>query len=126
LVAGLQSAQQAIAMAQTAGLTEQMIDCLRALGILYTKTIDYKEARKYLQQSLDLALKKNDPYRYGKALLAFSTLYYQQCQNDTTNYEHWLATSKAFLSEATEKFVALGAAHDIHLAQLMLEQIQMG
>ena len=124
LAQGIQSAEQALEMAEKAGLIEKKIETLRVLGILRTQNAEYNQAKALLQDSIDLALRKNDPYRYGQALLALGRMYQQQAQSAPSHRAQWQATAIAYLSEAIDQFEALGATHSIGLAQTALDQIQ--
>jgi tetratricopeptide (TPR) repeat protein len=124
LPSALALAQQALQMAQGAGLMEQQVDCLRALGVLRARSDLYAEAEKDLLTALDLAKKQNDPYRQGQALLELGCLYQSLAQTDHSAPVKWRAKALSTLTGAAEQFERLGAAYDLRQAQLALNQIQ--
>lgn len=125
--AGLKSAEQALQMAQTAGLTEAEADCRRVLGVLCARAGNYQRAEALLQEAVDLCLSLNAPYNQGLALLELGRLY-RYLANDPVETDEarleWRAKALTALDEAIEKFERLGAAHDLELAQAEMDGLQ--
>jgi tetratricopeptide (TPR) repeat protein len=124
LETGLEFAQDALEMARTAGHVEGEADCLRVLGVLRSRTGQYDEAEAMLQDSVDLALKQDDPYRHGLALLELGRAYQSLAQIDQPSWLGWRAKAVVALNQAAEKFYTLGAAYQLQLAQTALSQLQ--
>jgi class 3 adenylate cyclase/tetratricopeptide (TPR) repeat protein len=120
----LQLARQALELAQAARLAEKEAECLRVAGKLSAQTGQYEQAETLLRNSLALAIKQNDPYQQGLTLLALGQVYQHLIGLDPSEPEKWRAEACDSLNKAVEKFEALGAAHDLNLAQAALNQIQ--
>lgn len=108
LQAGVESARQALEMAQAARLMEGETDAQRILGILHTRVGKYSQAESALQCSYQLAVKQGGRYRQGLARYELGRLYQQQAQADR---------AAACFEEAVNLFAALGAIYDLGLAQ---------
>ena len=125
LETGLEFAQDALEMARIAGHVEGEADCLRVLGVLRFRTGQYDEAEAMLQNSVDLAVSQNDPYRQGLALLELGHAYQALTQTDQSLQLGWRTKAVVVLNQAIEKFNSLGAAYQLHLAQTALSQLQI-
>jgi tetratricopeptide (TPR) repeat protein len=121
---GLKTAKRALDMAQADGQTAKEIDCLRVLGVLQARAGESSEAEILLDQAIELSLAQSDPYRQAQALLELGRMYQSLAQTDHSAPDKWRAKALATLTEAAEQFEALGAAHDLDLAQAALNQIQ--
>lgn len=118
-------AQEALEMAQAAGLMEKQADCLRVLGLLDSRVQQYDEAETALLTSVDLSKKQNDPYRQGQALSILGQMYQARAQSDPSAAPSWRAKAVTALSRAIQIFEALGAVHDLKLAQTVLGHTEL-
>jgi tetratricopeptide (TPR) repeat protein len=116
-------AGQALEMAQEAKLQAEEANCYRTLGILARRAGRHDEAETYLRSSVELSAKQNDPYRQGLALLELGRLHFDLAQADDAPDMTITDQAASSLNEATEKFEALGAEHDLQLAQLALNEL---
>ena len=114
---GLESARQALQMAQAAQLMEGETDTQRILGILYTRAGEYDQAETALQRSYQLAVKQGGRYRQGLARYELGRLYQQQAQVDRAAAAEWQTRATVSFEEAVNLFAALGAIYDLGLAQ---------
>jgi tetratricopeptide (TPR) repeat protein len=124
LETGLALAQEALGMARTAGFVEGEVDCLRVVGLLQFRAGQHDQAGAMLQDSIELAQKQDDPYRQGLALLELGRIYQAQAHPDQPGQLGWRAKAVVALNQAVEKFDALGASYQLHLAQSVLNQLQ--
>jgi tetratricopeptide (TPR) repeat protein len=116
-------AGQALKMAQAAKLQAEEANCYRTLGILSGRAGRYDKAETYLRSSVELSAKQNDPYRQGLALLELGRLYLALAQAGDSCDTNWPAQASSILTEAAEKFEALGAAYDLQVTRQALSQI---
>jgi class 3 adenylate cyclase/Flp pilus assembly protein TadD len=123
LETSLDVADQALKMAQEAKLLAEEANCYRALGILSGQAGRHAEAETYLRDSVDLSANQNDPYRQGLALLELGRLYLALARADDCSDTSWPDRASSTLAEAAEKFDSLGAAYDLQLVQLALDQL---
>jgi adenylate cyclase len=121
---GIESAKQAIQMAQEAGLLELEAECRRVLGVLHGRAGEWVEAGYELQSSAALSAQVNDAYRQGLALHELGSLFEQRSHADTRNCERWRAAAREAHAEAVGLFEHLGAAYDLRAAQAALEQLR--
>ncbi len=125
LEAGLQTAEHALELAQTAQFMEGETDCRRVLGILHARAGQPAQAETHLQDSLELCRKQNARYRQGLALLELGRVLQDRIRADQPlNNNRWQAKALAVLGEASGLFRSLGAAYDLRMAQVTLEQIE--
>jgi predicted ATPase/class 3 adenylate cyclase len=124
LEAGLQSARQAVEMARSAGFLEGETDSLRVLGSLNARAGHYTQAETFLRNSIKLSSQQKMRYRHGLALLELGSVYLSRFRIDEANRDQWQAQALDTLNEAVRQFESLGAAHDLHLAQTVLTQLQ--
>jgi class 3 adenylate cyclase/tetratricopeptide (TPR) repeat protein len=122
--ASLQTATQALNMAQEAKLLAEEANCLRLLGALYAAMAQYSEAENCFRHSVALALEQTDPYRQALAQLEWGRMYVKLAKTENPLQPDWTTKAIIILSEAAEKFESLGAVHDLHLTQTVLGQIQ--
>ena len=119
---GLEMAEEALDKTRQTGLAEKESECLRALGILHRRGGHPTEAERRLQQSAELALSQADPYRHGLALLELGRLYQSLARTDHIKRASWRSKAEAALSDASQQFSSLGAAHDLSLTQRVLNE----
>ncbi|MEE8391358.1 MAG: tetratricopeptide repeat protein [Anaerolineae bacterium] len=124
LQTGLETAEQALEMAQTAGLAEMEADCRRVLGVLHARAGDYLEAEVLLREAVDLCLQLNVPYGQGRALFELGRLYQSLAHIADPAQAEWRAKALTALGEAIEQFEHLGAAYDLQMARAALSQLQ--
>jgi predicted ATPase/class 3 adenylate cyclase len=124
LQAGLETAEQGLQMARTAGLTEMEADCHRVLGVLRAQAGDHLEAEALLREAVDLYLQLNAPYGQGQALFELGRLYQSLARIDEAAQAEWRARALAVLNEAIDEFEHLEAAFDLKMAQEVLQQLQ--
>jgi len=120
---GIESAKQAIQMAQEAGLLELEAECRRVLGVLHGRAGEWVEAEHELQSSVALSAQGKDMYRQGLALHELGSLYEQRMHADARNCERWRAAAHEAHAKAVNLFEHLGAAYDLRAAQAALEQL---
>ena len=125
LAPGLQTADEALEMARTAGHLEKEADVLRALGMLRLQAGQYEAAESALRTSADLSEQHNDPYRQGQTLLEIGRLYHYLADVDPTERDNWHAKAVVVLDQAADRFELLGAAYDLRLTQSLLNQSQL-
>ena len=118
-------AGQALELAQEAKLQAEEANCYRTLGILSGRAGQYDQAETYLRSSVELSAKQNDPYRQGLALLELGRLYLALAQAGDSSSTNWPAQASSTLTEAAEKFEALGAAYDLQVTRQALSQIEV-
>jgi predicted ATPase/class 3 adenylate cyclase len=125
LEAGLASAEQALQMARTAGLSEQEADCRRVLGVLRARAGQYVEAESLLRESIDLCVQSSAPYGQGLALLELGRLY-RDLARDGAPYDREEWRTKAFktFQEASERFERLGAMYDFQIVLATTRQLE--
>jgi predicted Ser/Thr protein kinase len=124
LQTGLETAEQALEMAQTAGLAEMEADCRRVLGVLHARAGDYLEAEVLLHEAIDLCLQLNVPYGQGWALFELGRLYQNLAHIADPTQAEWRAKALTALGEAIEQFERLGAARDLQMVRATLSQLQ--
>ncbi len=124
LLAGLESAEQALKLAREAGLTEAEADCRRVLGALRTRAGEVLEAEALLQEAMDLYLQLDAPYGRGLTQLELGYLYQKMANTDDLTRGEWQAKALATFSTAVDQFEALGATYDLRRAQAALSQLQ--
>jgi predicted ATPase/class 3 adenylate cyclase/Tfp pilus assembly protein PilF len=121
---GIETAEQALALAREAGLTQAEADCRRVLGDLRARAGEVVEAEALLREAIDAYLQVNAPYGRGLALLELGRVYHRSAQNEDTARGEWQAKSLAAYNAAVEQFESLGASHDLLRAQTALSQLQ--
>jgi tetratricopeptide (TPR) repeat protein len=121
---GIESAKQAIQMAQEARLVELEAECRRVLGMLHRRAGEWVEAEHELQSSAALSAQGKDMYRQGLALHELGSLYEQRSHADTKNCEQWCAAACEAFAGAVDLFEQLGAKYDLRAAQAALEQLR--
>jgi tetratricopeptide (TPR) repeat protein len=119
----LDVAEQALKMAQEAKLQAEEANCYRTLGILAGRAGRYDQADTYLREAVERSAQQNDPYRQALALLELGRLYLALAQADEAPDTTTIAIAMSSLAEAAEKFEALGAEHNLQLAQLALNEL---
>jgi tetratricopeptide (TPR) repeat protein len=124
LQAGFELASQVLQMAQASGLSEEEVDAYRILGALYTHAADYGRAESLLQQSLELARERRNPYQQGVALLELGRLFEMQARERPQQRIKLLHKAEDVLAGAIEAFERLGAAYDLQMTQVLLQQIR--
>lgn len=124
LQAGFELASQVLQMAQASGLSEEEVDAYRILGALHTHAADYGRAKSVLQQSLELARQRRNPYQQGVALLELGRLYEMQARQRPRQRIKFLHKAEDVLAGAIEAFERLGAAYDLQMAQVLYQQIR--
>ena len=92
--------------------------------MLRARAGETSEAEILLGQAIELSLAQSDPYRQAQALLELGRMYQSLAQTDYSAPDKWRAKALAILTQAAEQFEALGAAHDLDLAQAALNQLQ--
>jgi tetratricopeptide (TPR) repeat protein len=121
--ASLDTAEQALKMAQEAKLQAEEANCYRSLGILAGRAGRYDQAETYLRDAVELSARQNDPYRQALALLELGRLYLALVQADDAPDTTMTAQAASSLAEAVEKFEALGAEHNLQLAHVALNEL---
>jgi predicted ATPase/class 3 adenylate cyclase len=122
----LNSAQEALAIAQATEFTEAEVECRRVLGVLHARAADYLEAEVLLRESVDLCIQLDTPYSQGLALLELGRLYAHLAGTGASSQAEWQVKALTAYSEAIGAFRSLGAAHDLQLAQTALSQLPSG
>jgi predicted ATPase/class 3 adenylate cyclase len=120
---GLESAQEALAIAQATEFTEAEVECRRVLGVLHARAGDYLEAEVLLRESVDLCIQLDTPYSQGLALSELGRLYAHLAGNGSSSQAEWHVKALTSYSEAVKIFQSLGAAHDLKMAQSALSQL---
>lgn len=123
LPTALETARQALRMAQAAGVQETEVDCRRVLGILGARAEDWAEAELQLRQSVELCVRLHDGYRQGQALHELGKLYERLALGGRSSPAEWRAKALAAYNQAIELFELLGAAHDLQTAQAALNAL---
>jgi class 3 adenylate cyclase/tetratricopeptide (TPR) repeat protein len=121
---GFELASQVLQMAQASGLSEEEVDAYRILGILHTRSADYDRSERLLRQSLELAQQRRNPYQQGVALFELGRLYELQSREHSLHRDKFLQKAEEVLIGAIDAFEQLGAAYDLQMAQLLLQQIR--
>jgi predicted ATPase/class 3 adenylate cyclase/Tfp pilus assembly protein PilF len=124
LAGGVESAQQALGAAEDAGLTEEVADCRRVLGILHGRTGDYREAETSLREAVHLGLQLDSPYAQAQALLELGLMYLRRSSAAGSSGSRWRDEALSVLHESAELFERLGAAHDLSRARAALSQFE--
>lgn len=121
---GLTEAEEALRIAQEAGLVEQEADCRRVLGTLRARAGNYLEAESLLRESVDLSLQTNTPYARGMALVELGRLYQRITRNQYAEREEWRARALGAYQEAIEQFRQLGAVYDVRIVQTAIDALE--
>lgn len=106
---GLEVAQQALGLAQKAGLVQHQTHSLRVLGRL-SAAADEPEAEDLLQQALALSRQRNDPYLQGLVLKDLAQFY-------QTRHP---AQARAHFEEAAACFEQIGAMWQLQKVRTVL------
>lgn len=115
--AGLQFVTQALEVANHAGLSDQLPDCLRVRGVAQAVAGDYSAAETSYRQAAEIARQQTNPYRQGLALSRLGRLYQLMAtKNGGPDVDHMGAAIQAF-NEAAAIFESLGAAADLALVR---------
>ncbi|MGD2177482.1 MAG: AAA family ATPase, partial [Anaerolineae bacterium] len=121
---GLESAEQALRIAEDAGLTEEVADCRRVLGKLHGRAGNYREAETLLRESIHLGLQLDSPYTQAQALLELGHVYQDRANVAGSSTSKWQDEALSVVKESAELFERLGAAHDLQLARTTLSQLE--
>jgi hypothetical protein len=93
------------------------------MGLLHARMGGEKEAEARLQESIEICLERDDPYREGLALLELGRTYQRLAQAGDLAGMEWQIMALTTVEESLERFERLGAAHDLRMARKTLAQI---
>ncbi len=119
----IDTATQALGIAQNAGLAEAEADCRRVLGVLRARAGQYEEAEALLLASIELCRSRHDPYREGLALSELGRLYQRLAQLNNPMRELWKTRAISACNQAAELFERLGARYDLQVVESALAEL---
>lgn len=119
----LHAALRAQQMSTALGDNESDSEIFRLLGIVYAQLKDYEQAEAELLQAVDLAVKREDRYAQGRALVELGRMYLAW-SHETQDSTHELSRqAENLLNRAIQIFGELGARHELMIAQASRAQI---
>ena len=118
----INTANEALQLAKTAGLMEAEAESLRIMGTLLTTHSSFVEAETTLKQSVELSNQLNNPYSLGMSLLSLGDLYYTRALETDQKKADWLAQAVETLAQAKDILESLGAKNALEQTYRLLDQ----
>lgn len=112
-------AQDALELAESANLSEEVVESLRVLGLLHRESGQFGPAEEALRRSLQLSRERRDPYHQGLAELELACLLYERGRSFTDAQ----AEIQQILVSAASHFEEVGASYFLMLARSKLSEI---
>lgn len=117
LLRGLESAAQALALAQSSGLTDAVAECSKVLGMLQGRHGEWEKAEQLLQTASTLYQRVNNPYGQAQVLYELGALYERLANALPDQTAHFEVNALTHYAQAVKHFtdlrakVSLDAAH---------------
>lgn len=116
-------AQTALRLAESANLSEELVESLRVLGVLYRASGQHRKAEDSLRRSLQLSQERRDPYHQGLAELELAHLFSDQQADCPDCLAEVQQKTRDVLISAASHFEEVGASYDLELTRTMLCQL---